>query len=274
MSWGLGDVGRIVQIILLDLVLAGDNAVVIAMAAAALPVRQQRTAIVAGAFMAVVLRIGATLLMATLLQIAYLQLIGGIGVLWIAVRLLVGDEEAAMHDKQVRTIWGALWIICMADLIMSLDNMLAVAGAAEGDMGLIVFGLMLSIPIIVFCSSFITGLMNKYNGIAEIGAAILGYTGGHMIAGDDMVHNWGVGLVGESTYTAIDWGLRIGLAIAVILVARIIVRYHQRQEAWRPGEPAEPSADTAAAETPAEQSAAGEREHAAAAVPQSEESVE
>ncbi len=172
------------RIVLIDIVLAGDNAVVIAMAARTLPKRQRFKAILFGALAAILIRVGVTVVVSYLLRVPFLSAVGGALVLWIAAKLLVEDVGAEGPAHEVRNFWHAIWIIAVADFIMSTDNMLAVAGAAEGHESRILFGLALSIPIIMFCSGIIAGLMDRYPLLADIGAAILGWTGGKMIVDD------------------------------------------------------------------------------------------
>lgn len=175
------------SIILIDLLLAGDNALVIALVVRALPARQRRIAIACGAGLAVVLRVGLTFVAARLLQVQFLQLIGGVLIVWIAVKVLVdAGSEASARKAPARLIQAIGWIV-MADLTMSTDNILAVAGASHGSLPLIVFGLCVSIPLVVFSSSLLSILMDRYPIIVYLGAAILGKVGGEMIVKDAWV---------------------------------------------------------------------------------------
>jgi YjbE family integral membrane protein len=175
------------SIIIIDLVLAGDNAVVIAMAVRSLPKEQRLRGILYGAGAAVLLRVVLTFFVAELLTVHYVKLIGGIVILWIAVKLFVEDEEAAATHKETASIWHAIRFIVVADITMSVDNMLAVGGASHGNLYLLLFGLGLSIPLIVFTSSLLSTLMEKYPVIIYVGAAILGMVGGDMILTDPVV---------------------------------------------------------------------------------------
>lgn len=206
------------SIILIDLVLAGDNAVVIAMAVRALPKNQRFKGIIFGAGAAVLLRVGLTIVIAKLTNLPFIKFAGGALILWIAIKLLVeggGEEEAG---KEAKSIWQAMKIIVIADITMSLDNMLAVAGASHGNGILILFGLMLSIPFIVFTSNLLTMLMDRFPIIIYIGAAILGKVGGEMIFTDKFV----------AQYVHIPhWGLyciEAVFAAAVLVVGRILVK--------------------------------------------------
>jgi YjbE family integral membrane protein len=177
----------IVGIVLIDLILAGDNAVVIAMAVRALPKEQRRKGIFYGAGAAVLLRVLATFFVAQLLNMPYLKLVGGLLILWIAVKLFVEDEEAEELHKEAATLGHAVRLIVIADITMSLDNMLAVGGASNGSFPLLLFGLGLSIPFIVLSSSLLEMLMEKYPVVIFIGAALLGKVGGQMIMTDPAV---------------------------------------------------------------------------------------
>lgn len=176
----------VVNIIIINLILSGDNAVVIAMACMGLPGQYRRKAILWGASLAVGLRIILTFIAAILLGIPFVQLLGGLLLAGIAIRLLlpekkhspVGGMEAG-NDMR-RAILTILW----ADLLMSLDNVLAVAGASRGDLALLVFGLALGIPIVLAGSSLLTTLMQRYPFLVYIGAGVLGWTAGEMVAAD------------------------------------------------------------------------------------------
>jgi YjbE family integral membrane protein len=177
---------KVAQIILIDVVLSGDNAVVIAMAAHKLPEKQRRKAIFFGGLVAIVLRVVFTLIMAFLLMVPGVRLIGGIVLVWIACKLLMGEDDEPEIDatKASRSIWAAVRMIFIADFVMSLDNMLAVAGAGGEDFQLLIFGLLVSIGIIMTCSAIIARLMSRYKIIVYIGAGILAFTAGEMMLGD------------------------------------------------------------------------------------------
>ena len=175
----------VLQIILIDVVLSGDNAVVIAMAAHKLPEHQRNRAIWWGGGIAIVLRIIFTLIMSYLLMIPTLRLFGGILLVWIACKLLRDEsEEEVTADNAGRSTIAAIKMIFLADFAMSLDNMLAVAGASHGNWKLLLGGLIISIGIIMTCSSFIAQLMNRWRWIVTLGAAILAFTAGEMMLGD------------------------------------------------------------------------------------------
>lgn len=181
-------VARWISIVLLDLSLAGDNAVVIALAVRTLPRRQQRVGIFWGAMAAVVLRVAVTFVAAQLLRVPLLQFGGGALLLWIAWKLLRQEEATGEHGvRGGATLFAAIRIIALADFIMSTDNMLAVAAAAHGSLFLILFGLGLSIPIIMAGSSFVARLMGRYKWLVALGAGILGWVAGEMLVADKLI---------------------------------------------------------------------------------------
>lgn len=175
------------KIVLIDLLLAGDNALVIAMAVRALPERQRRIATTCGAAAAVALRIVVTIVAARLLSIEFLKMLGGALVLWIAVKVLADSSTPPGHEPARGSLLRAIWLIVFADITMSIDNILAVAGAARGNATLIVFGLCVSIPFVVFASNLIAAMMDRYTVIVYLGVAILGQVGGEMMLTDPFV---------------------------------------------------------------------------------------
>ncbi len=219
------------RIVLIDIVLAGDNAVVIAMAARTLPKRQRFNAILFGAAAAILIRVGVTIVVSFLLRVPFLSAVGGALVLWIAAKLLVEDVEAEGPAREIRSFWHAIWIIAVADFIMSTDNMLAVAGAAEGHESRILFGLALSIPIIMFCSGIIARLMDQYPLLADIGAAILGWTGGKMIVDDVRIQPW-LGPYGSWLH----WLVPAACALGVVAAGRLWAKVQGGRDAGAPAE--------------------------------------
>lgn len=175
------------QIVVIDLMLAGDNALVIALAVRSLPKRERRIGTACGAAGAVALRVGLTYLAARLLQIPYLQLAGGLFILWIALRVLRDAGEAPAASPGSQRLLQAIWYVVFADLTMSTDNILAIAGASHGNLWLILFGLGLSIPFVVLSSNLLADLMNRYPATVYLGSAILGKVGGDMILQDPFV---------------------------------------------------------------------------------------
>ena len=181
---------RLVSIVLIDLSLAGDNALVIALAVRSLPAREQWLGRVWGTAAAVALRLLFIAIVSALLTIPLLQFVGGLLLLWIAVRLVrpgEGGEGEVRHGASLRQ---AVWIIVVADVTMSLDNVLAVAAAAHGDFILVAFGIALSLPIVVWGSGVLAGLMNRYPWIIWAGGGLLGYVAGDMILEDPAVMGW------------------------------------------------------------------------------------
>ena len=179
----------VLSIVLIDVILAGDNAVVIAMAVKNLTGRQRLWGITLGAGGAVVVRVLCTFLVAQLLVMKFVKLAGGLVILWIAIKLLPEAAEEHGDQKEAASLWQALWIIIVADMSMGIDNMLAVGAASHGNMFLLLFGLMLSIPFVVFMSNLLSRLMDRYPVILWIGAGILGRVGGEMLITDPWVHD-------------------------------------------------------------------------------------
>jgi YjbE family integral membrane protein len=174
----------LVSIVLVDLTLSGDNAVVIAAAAKSLAGPLRRRAMIAGAACAVIALVAATFFATRLLHVKFLQIVGGVAVLWIAIGLF--REEAPLEGSAARltSFWKAMWFIIVADLTMSTDNILAVAALAHGSLELLLFGLGVSIPLVIFASGLLAALMDRYPVIVYIGAALLGRVAGQMIMTD------------------------------------------------------------------------------------------
>jgi YjbE family integral membrane protein len=181
---------RWLSIVIIDLTLAGDNALVIALAVRTLPPRQQFWGRVWGSLGAVALRLAFITIITYLLKIPFLQVVGGLLLIWIALKLVRQDSGAEEHVRQGTSLWEAVWVIIVADLVMSLDNVLAVAAAAHGDLMLVIFGIALSLPLVVWGSGILARLMNRFPWIIWIGGGILGYVAGEMILKDRLVHEW------------------------------------------------------------------------------------
>lgn len=175
-----------VQIVLINVLLSGDNAIVIAMASAQLPPEQRKRAVWWGALAAVGLRCILTLVAIQLLQVPYLQAIGALLLFYIAVKLLVdaGGQQDSHTIKKASTIGGAIWTIVVADFVMSLDNVLAIAAVADGDPILILLGIALSIPMIIWGSQMLGKLLQRFPAVSYIGAALLAYAAGGMLVHD------------------------------------------------------------------------------------------
>lgn len=180
----------LLQIIGADIVLSGDNAVVIALATRSLPPHQQKRAIFWGTFAAVTMRVTLTVIAVTLLKLPALKLIGAVLLLWIAVQLLLPDEESVREGIAVGGMGAAIRTILLADAVMSVDNIVAIAAVARGSLTLLMIGLAVSIPLVVFTSTFLLKLMERYPIIITLGAALLGYVAGEMAVTDPLVAGW------------------------------------------------------------------------------------
>ena len=173
----------LLKIVWINIILSGDNAVVIALAARSLPPQQQTKAVFWGSGAAVVLRIALTVVAAKLLEMSYLQIAGGL-LLWIGTQLLSDEEEGEGHSKEHGSLMAAVRTILIADLVMSLDNVIAVAAAAKGSMTLLILGLAISIPLVIFGSTLMIKLMERFPIIVTFGAALIGWVGGETIVSD------------------------------------------------------------------------------------------
>ena len=180
----------VLQIIVIDILLGGDNAVVIAMASRRLPAQQRSKAIFWGVFGAIALRVVLIFFALQLLQIPYLKIVGGVLLLWIGVKLLTPQEDGGHKIDASAHLIGAIKTIVVADAVMSLDNVIAIAAAAKGSLGLVVFGLVVSVPIIVWGSKFVLVLMDRFPIVIVAGAALLGWIAGDMLAHDVVVKDW------------------------------------------------------------------------------------
>jgi len=206
----------LLAIILIDLVLAGDNAIVIALAARNLPPDLQRKAIIWGTVGAIAVRSLMTLIVVWLLKIPGLMLVGGLGLLWIAYKLLVSDEGEGHDGPVASTFWGAMKTIVIADALMGIDNVLGVAGAAHGSMDLVVLGLLISVPIVVFGSTVVLKLVERFPIIIQLGAAVLAFTAAEMITGEALLKPW-IEPLGKGEYLvhAVSIVLVLGLGALV-----------------------------------------------------------
>ena len=200
----------LLAIIVIDLVLAGDNAIVIALAARNVPRELQKRAILWGTVGAIVVRSVMTVGVVWLLKVPGLMLVGGLGLLWIAYKLVANQDSHEEHGVAVTTFWGAMKTIIVADALMGIDNVLGVAGAAHGAFDLVVIGLLISVPIVVFGSTMVLKLVDRFPAIMYIGAAVLAYTAATMIVNEPFLSN----IFG--TKDAPNTALRIGLQLASI----------------------------------------------------------
>jgi YjbE family integral membrane protein len=178
------------QITGVNILLSGDNAVVIALASRALPERERRAAVIGGSVAAILLRILFCLIIAWLLGIPYLKLAGGLALLWIGVKLMLPESDGGTEIAARSTRWGAIGTIAVADTVMSLDNAAAIGAAANGNALLIVLGLLVSVPLIVFGSQIVLGILLRFPLLVSAGAGLLGWIAGEIIVGDPAVSRW------------------------------------------------------------------------------------
>ncbi len=218
----------LLKIVWINIILSGDNAVVIALAARSLPPQQQTKAVFWGSGAAVVLRIGLTVVAAKLLEMSYLQIVGGLLLLWIGTQLLSDEEENEGHSKEHGSLMAAVRTILIADLVMSLDNVIAVAAAAKGSMLLLILGLAISIPLVIFGSTLMIKLMDRFPIIVAFGAALIGWVGGETIVSDVAL---------KSIAAANPWLHYAGAATGATLVLGL-GRLLQRRNAKDPQAPA------------------------------------
>lgn len=207
----------LVAVIFVNIILSGDNAVVIAMACRNLEGSVKDKAVRYGSVGAIVLRVALTFVAVKLMEVPYFNLAGGLMLLWIAIGLLKGED-----DKEIKGGHGlasAIKTIIIADLVMSLDNVVAVAGTAHGNIWLIIIGLVVSIPVIIWCSKLLMKLMNRFPIIVTIGSALLGYTAGEMILDDKAVGN----AIGFSFFMGFTF-IPFLLAIAVVVIGKFLGR--------------------------------------------------
>ena len=231
------------QIMMINIVLSGDNAVVIAMASRSLPPRQQKQAIFYGSFGAILLRVILTFFAVMLLDLPWLKLVGAVLLAWIGIQMLIpddGEEEIDAHSQ----LWAAIKTIIIADFIMSLDNVLGVAAAAKGSVLMLILGLALSIPLIVYGSTFVLKLMNRFPAIITAGGGVLGWVAGEMAIADPVV---GPYVQGDAQWLHSAAPL-LG-AIMVVLVGTAMARKAKARSAAAAGEradaPARVEAETA-----------------------------
>lgn len=207
----------LLAIVVIDLVLAGDNAIVIAMAARNLPPHLQKKAIIWGAVGAIAVRSAMTLVVVYLLKVPGLMLIGGLLLVWIAYRLLTPSHDEDSGGKHASTtFWGAMQTIVIADAVMGLDNVLAVAGASHGSYVLVVLGLLISIPVVIWGSTQILKLVERYPSITFLGAGVLAWTAGKMITTEPLVRVWL-----ESRSSALEYVIQ-GVVIVGVLLSGFI----------------------------------------------------
>jgi YjbE family integral membrane protein len=202
----------VLEIILINILLSGDNAVVIALACRNLPDKLRRQGILWGVLGAIVLRIILTYFAMSLLNYPWLKVIGAVLLIWIGIKLIVGDENAEHEVKASDQLISAIWTILIADLVMSLDNVMAVTAAAKGNLPLIIFGLVISIPLVIYGSQIIMRLIERMPLLVPAGGGLLGYIAGDLATDDPVVAPWI-----ESSAPMVDWlAPFVGIAIVVI----------------------------------------------------------
>jgi len=216
--------GAVLQIIIIDILLGGDNAVVIALACRNLPQQQRMKGILWGTAGAIVLRVVLIAFAVVLLQVPFLKLVGGLLLLWIGVKLLLPEaEDEHGNVASATTLWSAVKTIIVADFVMSLDNVIAIAGAAQQadpdhQMGLVIFGLLVSIPLIVWGSTLVLRLIERYPIVVTLGGALLGWIAGGMMVTDPMSTRW---LGGEPGYS-LKYAAEIAGAVLVVVLGKAI----------------------------------------------------
>jgi YjbE family integral membrane protein len=223
----------VLRIIGINIILSGDNAIVIALACRSLPPRQRIIGIILGAGAAVVLRIVFTIIVQQLLDVPWLKLVGGLILLWISVKLLLGDEASEDSVRSGASVWEAVKIVAIADVVMSLDNVLAIAAAAGGHTGLIILGLIISIPLVVFGATLLTYLLDRLPILVWAGAALLGWIAGELIATEPILAPY-VQSLAESlgvTLKVVTRSIEVFCAILVVAVGWFITRASARKTA-------------------------------------------
>ena len=203
------------QIIFINVLLSGDNAIVIAMACRGLPERQRRWGLIIGAGMAALLRIVFTVILASLMMLPYLKLIGGAALLCIAAKLLVPEEPDRSELEAAAHLWRAVMVVAVADLVMSFDNVVAIAAAARGDYLLLAIGLAISIPLLVVGAALMAALLDRFPILIWLGAALLGWIAGETMATDPAVASR-LAPLGEAALRQVEFaGAAAGAALAV-----------------------------------------------------------
>jgi YjbE family integral membrane protein len=215
----------VVQIIWIDVLLSGDNAVVIALACRKLPPSQRLWGIVLGTLVAITLRVIFTGVVTQLMTMPYVKLVGGVLLLWIAVKLLGGEENGREgHIEAVDSLWRAIKIVAIADVVMSLDNIVAVAAASRGNYALLMFGLAVSIPLIMAGAAMVIALLERFPVIVWAGAALLGWIAGEIIAGDPLFAQH----FDHATAHTVKFAMATGGALFVVFIGMLRRRWMRR----------------------------------------------
>jgi YjbE family integral membrane protein len=223
----------ILRIIGINIILSGDNAIVIALACRSLPPRQRVIGIILGAGAAVLLRILFTIIVQQLFDVPWLKLVGGLILLWIAVKLLLGDEASEDSVRSGASVWEAVKIVAIADIVMSLDNVLAIAAAAGGNMSLIILGLIISIPLVVFGATLLTWLLDRMPILVWAGSALLGWVAGELLATEPILQPYLL-VAADTLGVTVKLLTRVieaSCAIMVVAVGWLIIRASARRTA-------------------------------------------
>lgn len=230
----------VLQIIAIDIILGGDNAVVIALASRRLPDHQRKKAIFWGVFGAIALRVVLIFFALQLLQIPFLKIVGGLLLFWIALKLMMPQSEGGHEIDASTNLMGAIKTIIVADAVMSLDNVIAISAAAKDSIGLVIFGLVVSVPIIVWGSTLVLKLMDRFPMVIVVGAALLGWIAGDMLVRDVIVKEW---VAANAVW--LNYGGPVAGVLLVVVVGKLLAR---RASATVPADPvdlaeAEPKKD-------------------------------
>ena len=209
-----GFFSALLSVIMIDLVLGGDNAIIIGLAARNLPLHDRKKAILWGTAGAVLIRIIATVLVVWLLKIPGLMLVGGLTLIWMAYKLLV-EDQAECNTKECNSLGAAIRTIMVADAAMGIDNMLAVAGAAHSNFLIVIIGLLISIPIVVFGSTLVIKLIDRFPIIIYLGAMVIAFTAGSMIVGEPMLHS----LLSANPY--LEWIIIAVIVLGVFIAGKV-----------------------------------------------------
>ncbi len=208
----------VLQIILIDILLSGDNAVVIALACRNLPPRQRRLGVFWGVAGAIILRVTLTFFAVSLLAIPYLKMVGAVLLLWIGVKLIQPQDDGEGHEiRAAAHLFGAIRTIIIADFVMSLDNVIAVAAAAHDSLFLLIFGLALSIPLMVWASQLILRLMDRFPSVIVLGGGLLGWVGLSMAVHDPVMKDW---VISQAAW--LDWVAPAAGAVLVVAVGKLL----------------------------------------------------
>lgn len=222
----------VLQVLLIDLLLSGDNAVVIAMACRALPPRQRFWGTVIGVSLAVMLRIIFAGVLAQLMQLPYLKLVGGLALFYIAAKLLTLEKADEDEGEAAAHLWGAVRMIVVADVIMSIDNILPVAAVARGNVALLVIGLAGTIPLIIIGAALVTALLDRFPMLIWAGAALLGWIAGDLIATDPAVLRYLIADFGENFAQQTEMAAAVA-GVALVIAAGLVLR-RRRNNRFRP----------------------------------------